>query len=278
MKGLFAPEFLQWRKTATAALDMEVEPTEGKSRIEPFGAEPVTQGPTMALRPGLSSSGVRAGTDVPAERTQSRASRSHGSRSQLSRSQTAPSAASAPTSPTSASVASSPSATSQVEPPSKRDRVWVYGGLAILGAITAAVAWMLARPPGPAAGESVRPPALAMPAISPVPAAAPDQPPKPEAPKPEAVKPAAPAGTASGPTAAPAGPPAPTPAPATTAVPALAPPVAQSPETPPAAAQPAKAASHPRPRRRIHPRHDEASAAAPASGGTTSDGKADPFE
>jgi serine/threonine protein kinase len=291
MKGLFAPEFLQWRKTATAALDMEVEPTQGKSRIEPFGAEPVTQGPTMALRPGLSSSGVRPGTDVPAERTQSRASRSHGSRSQLSRSQTAPSAASAPTSPTSASAPSSPSspsATSQVEPPSKRDRVWVYGGLAILGAITAAVAWMLARPPGPAVAESVRPPALAMPAASPVPAAAPDLASKPEAVKPEAVKTAAPAGAASGPTAVPAGPPAPTPAPATTAVPALATPVAQSPETPPAAAQPTKAASHPRPRRRIHARHDEASAAAPASGGTASDGKAsdgkasdgkaDPFE
>jgi hypothetical protein len=272
MKGLFAPEFLQWRKTATAALDMEVEPAQGKSRIEPFGAEPVTQGPTMALRPGLSSAGVPAGTDVPAERTQSRTSRSQGSRSQLSRSQTAPSAASAPTSPTSASVASSPSATSSVEPPSKRDRVWVYGGLAILGAITAAVAWMLARPPGPAAGESMRPPALAMPATSPTPTAAPDQ-----ASKPEAVNPGAPMGAAPGPTAVPAGPQAPTPASAP--VPTLATP--KSPEAPPAAAQPVKAASHPRPRRRVHARRDEASAAAPASSGTASDSddkKADPFE
>jgi len=270
MKGLFAPEFLQWRKTATSALDMEVEPAQGKSRIEPFGAEPVTQGPTMALRPGLSSAGVPAGTDVPAERTQSRTSRSQGSRSQPSRSQTAPSAASAPTSPTSASVASSPSATSSVEPPSKRDRVWVYGGLAILGAITAAVAWMLARPPGPAAGESVRPPALAMPATSPAPAAAPDQ-----ASKLEAVKPGAPVGPAPGPTAVPAGPPAPAAAPG----PTLATPAAKSPETPPAAAQPVKAASHPRPHRRVHARRDEASAAAPASSGTASDDKkADPFE
>jgi serine/threonine protein kinase len=276
MKGLFAAEFLQWRKTATAALDMEVEPAQGKSRIEPFGAEPVTQGPTMALRPGLSSAGVPAGTDVPAERTQSRASRSRGSRSQLSRSQTAPSAASAPTSPTSASAVSSPSATSSVEPPSKRDRVWVYGGLAILGAITAAVAWMLARPPGPAAGESVRPPALAVPATSPVPTASPDQ-----ASKPEAIKPGAPGGAPLGPTAEPAGSPTPTPAPAAAPVPALATPVAQSPAPPHAAAQPVKAASHPRPRRRVHARRDEASAATPASSGTDSDSddkKADPFE
>jgi serine/threonine-protein kinase len=275
MKGLFAPEFLQWRKTATAALDMEVEPAQGKSRIEPFGAEPVTQGPTMALRPGLSSAGVPAGTDVPAERTQSRTSRSHGSRSQLSRSQTAPSAASAPTSPTSASAPSyptSPSAPSSVEPPSKRDRVWVYGGLAILGAITAAVAWMLARPPGPAVGESVRPPALAVPATNPVPAA-PNQ-----ASKPEAVKPRASVAAAPGSAAVPAGPPAPPSAP----VPTLATPAAKSLETPPAAAaQPVKAASHPRPRRRVHARRDEASAAAPASSGTASDSddkKADPFE
>jgi hypothetical protein len=166
-------------------------------------------------------------------------------------------------------VASSPSAASSVEPPSKRDRVWVYGGLAILGAITAAVAWMLARPPGPAAGESMRPPALAMPATSPTPAAAPDQ----------AVKPGAPVGAAPEPTAVPAGPQAPTPAPASAAVPTLATPVAKGPEAAPAAAQPVKAASHPRPRRRVHARRDEASAAAPASSGTASDDKkADPFE
>ena len=64
MKGLFAAEFLQWRKTATAALDMEVDRGERRPRIETPGAEPPTQGPTMALRPGLSTSGVRAGSDV----------------------------------------------------------------------------------------------------------------------------------------------------------------------------------------------------------------------
>jgi eukaryotic-like serine/threonine-protein kinase len=279
MKGLFAPEFLQWRKTATAALDMEVEPAQGKSRIEPFGAEPVTQGPTMALRPGLSSSGVRVGTDVPVERTQSRASRSHGSRSQPSQSRTAPSSGSAPTS---ASVASSPSAASSVVPPSKRDRVWVYGGLAILGAITAGGAWMLARPPGPAAGERPQPPALAVPATSPepVPATTPTQASKPEAVKPEAAKSGPAAGASPAAAAIPVGPQPPTPTPAAAPIP----PVAKSPETPRAAAQPVKAASHPRPHRRMHARRDEASAAAPASSGTTPSGtssdaaKADPFE
>ena len=287
MKGLFAPEFLQWRKTATAALDMEVEPVQGKSRIEPFGAEPVTQGPTMTLRPGLSSSGVRPGTDVPAEQTQSRAPRSHGSRSQLSRSQTAPSSASAPTSPTSATSpsspsATSPSATSSFEPPSKRDRVWVYGGLAILAAITAAGAWMLARPPGPAGGDRERPPALALPAAipTPTPAVAPAQVSKSMAAGPEALKPAAPVGAAAGPAARPAGlPTTPTPPPITAPVPTMAAPTAGIPGTPPAATQPVKAASHARPRRRVHARRDEASAAAPASNGATSgDKKADPFE
>ena len=52
-KSLFAPEYLQWRKTATSALDLEVEP----SKIQAQGvlaAEPATAGPTMALRPGVS--------------------------------------------------------------------------------------------------------------------------------------------------------------------------------------------------------------------------------
>src|SRR5262245_38391601 len=51
-KSLFAAEYLQWRKTATSALDLEVEP----SQIQAQGviaAEPATAGPTMALRPGV---------------------------------------------------------------------------------------------------------------------------------------------------------------------------------------------------------------------------------
>src|SRR3954467_9472998 len=55
LKSLFAAEYLQWRKTATAALDLEVEkpPQEGNA-MGGVNAEPPTAGPTMALRPGVS--------------------------------------------------------------------------------------------------------------------------------------------------------------------------------------------------------------------------------
>src|SRR5215831_6637390 len=64
MKGLFAAEFLQWRKTATSALDMEVDKGDRHPRIDAPGAEPQTAGPTMTLRPGLSASGVRVASEV----------------------------------------------------------------------------------------------------------------------------------------------------------------------------------------------------------------------
>ena len=254
MKGLFAPEFLQWRKTATAALDMEVEPVEkGNARIEALGAEPVTQGPTMALRPGLSSSGVRLGSDAQTG-TQSRASRSQGSHSQGSRSQ--PRSQTAPSSPSSSTAA-----------PSKGDRVWVYGGLAILAAITAAGAWMLARPPASAGSERDRPPVLATPSS---PLATPVADPQRSEPSGRlpGTSPAEPAATkASEPT--PAAPIAPT-----AATPTASPtPIAAAP-----VAQPAKPAARPQhPRRRPHPRRDEGSGAVATPGGTD-DKKTDPFE
>ena len=53
-KSLFAAEYLQWRKTATAALDLEVEkPRQDDQAMAGIGAEPPTAGPTMALRPGV---------------------------------------------------------------------------------------------------------------------------------------------------------------------------------------------------------------------------------
>jgi eukaryotic-like serine/threonine-protein kinase len=286
MKGLFAPEFLQWRKTATAALDMEVEPVaQGKARMDALGAEPVTQGPTMALRPGLSSSGLRlgaeaqTGTQSRGSQSRDRESQSRGSRSQASRSQTG-SSASVASSPSSASVASSPSL---VGPPSKRDRVWVYGGLAILATITAAGTWMLTRPPTSAGSEPDRPPALVVPASAP--AATPaesarSEPPAGETaaplPKAGAPAPAAPGASAPGATPSAATPPLAAPSAAT---PPLAAPAALVPAP---AAQPAKPASHPRPRRRSRSRHDEASstAAVPAAPTESDDDskKADPFE
>ena len=49
-KSLFAAEYLQWRKTATAALDLEVE--KPRAADEDVSAEPPTAGPTMALATG----------------------------------------------------------------------------------------------------------------------------------------------------------------------------------------------------------------------------------
>lgn len=254
MKGLFAPEFLQWRKTATAALDMQVEPVEqGNARIAALGAEPVTQGPTMALRPGLSSSGLRLGTDAQTG-TQSRGSRSRGSsrgsQSRGSRSQ-----------PHSQTAPSSPSSTAA---PSKGDRVWVYGGLAVLAAITAAGTWMLARPPASTGAARVRPPALAPPSTRLA---------KPTAEPQKSESPGAPTGTA------PAEPAATRPATPTDDAPTAAP-VPVAPSAAPVA-QPVKAAAHPQhPRHRPHPRRDESSpaAAAAATPATTDDKKADPFQ
>ena len=176
MKGLFAAEFLQWRKTATAALDMEVDRGERRPRIETPGAEPPTQGPTMALRPGLSTSGVRASSEV---KSQTRPSR--GAPSQVL--QTMP---------------SSPSSPSTVDAPSsKRDRLWVYGGLIVLVAITGYGAWMLTR--SQSGGVPARSPAAPGGADDDLVAA--DAAPAPAAATPEAPAPQAPGSTAPAPQA-----------------------------------------------------------------------------
>jgi serine/threonine protein kinase len=255
MKGLFAAEFLQWRKTATAALDMEVDRPDRHPRLDAPGAEPQTQGPTMALRPGvLTASGVRASTDVKSEaRSGAKSGAGGGTRSRGAQSQPA------------GTIPSSPSA---AEIPSKRDRLWVYGGLAALAAITAYGTWMLARP------QIGGPPHEHTPPLS---------------------APASTAAPASGATAAPAASPAPTPSstaapapkPAATAAPAAESPAAAEPTasaaaTPPAAPE-AKPAAHPRPKRRRPARHDEAGAAKggddkPAAAAESAEKKADPFE
>jgi hypothetical protein len=274
MKGLFAAEFLQWRKTATAALDMEVDRGERRPRIETPGAEPPTQGPTMALRPGLSTSGVRAGSEVKSQTTRSR-----GGTGQVV--QTLPSS---PSSPSTASTADAPS--------SKRDRLWVYGGLIVLVAITGYGAWMLTRSQS-AGPPHDRPPPLAAPGAlsSPAAPAAPGTPTapattEPAAPQvPNAAVPSATVPRTTAPAVAP-GPPAPAPgaptgtskavaSPATAATPALA----QAPQ--------GKGAPHPHPKRR-RVRHDDGAAAAgpkdpegkapPAAAADSADKKADPFE
>ena len=269
MKGLFAAEFLQWRKTATAALDMEVDRGERRPRIETPGAEPPTQGPTMALRPGLSTSGVRAGSEV-----KSQTARSRGAQSQAP--QTLPSSPSSPTSPSTAD-----------RPSSKRDRLWVYGGLIVLVAITGYGAWMLTRSQGPGVPHD-RPPPLAAPTaisspLTPPAAATATAPATTEAPATQVPGATVP----SPPTAAPAAPPGPPPTsagapadvnPKPAAAPAATRPVAQ--------AQPAKGAVHPHPKRR-RARHDDGAAATgskdpddktPGAAADSGDKKADPFE
>jgi len=280
MKGLFAAEFLQWRKTATAALDMEVDRGERRPRIETPGAEPPTQGPTMALRPGLSTSGVRAASDVRSQTARS----SRGAVSQAA--QTLPSS---PTSPSSTSTVDAPS--------SKRDRLWVYGGLIVLVAITGYGAWMLTRSQGTTAPHD-RPPPLAAPATmslptpptpAPASAVAPAPPPAPPA---SAVAPAPPpappaSAVAPGPQPAPSPPPAPPASPASGSPPiavpasgALTPAAVQSAAVPQGQSGKGAARLHPK-RRRV--RRDDGAAttsedrAAPSAGGTA-DKKSDPFE
>src|SRR3954447_7331614 len=78
-KSLFAAEYLQWRKTATAALDLEVEkPRDSGPGMGGLNAEPQTAGPTMALQPGVSWSDGRSEARSPAGRSRSRGSQSHG--------------------------------------------------------------------------------------------------------------------------------------------------------------------------------------------------------
>jgi serine/threonine-protein kinase len=285
MKGLFAAEFLQWRKTATAALDMEVDRGERRPRLETPGAEPPTQGPTMALRPGLSTSGVRAGSDVKSQTARS----SRGAVSQAT--QTLPSLPSSPSSPSTLDA-----------PSSKRDRLWVYGGLIVLVAITGYGAWMLTRSQGTTAPHD-RPPPLAAPAamssppVLPPPAAS-TAPATAEPPTRQA------SGQVSGPvpgtstptTAAPAGSPSPAPNPAAVApAPAVAPVAASAKavSATAAAASPAvgpaqqgRGATRPHPKRRRVRREDGTSGTstaaddrAPAAAAAASpDKKADPFE
>ncbi len=270
MKGLFAAEFLQWRKTATAALDMEVDRGERRPRIETPGAEPPTQGPTMALRPGgLSTSGVRAASEVKSQTTRSRGA-------QTQAPQTLPSSA------------SSPSSASRVDAPSsKRDRLWVYGGLIVLVAITGYGAWMLTRSQGTGVPHD-RPPPLAAPTTIASPPLTPPAPATGSSPTtteaPAAQVPGTIAPSATAPVMAPSPPPATAAAPVTANPKAVTAPTARA--TPGAAqAQQGKGATHPHPKRR-RVRHDDGAAASrdpddkapPAAAADSADKKADPFE
>jgi serine/threonine-protein kinase len=176
-KSLFAAEYLQWRKTATSALDLELAPSKVSSAGD-IAAEPATAGPTMALRPGVSWADGRSEL-----------------RSASGRSRSSPSRPRAPEPQSQAS--SGGQATS-------RDRIWVYGGLTILASVMVAGAWLFARPPEMAGGGGAQPPVESAPPPAPAEPARPALAiePVPIPPAPPAVSPPAIEATAPGPTQA----------------------------------------------------------------------------
>jgi serine/threonine protein kinase len=156
-KSLFAGEYLQWRKTATAALDLEVEkPREDDASMEGLNAEPPTAGPTMALRPGVAWSDGRSELRSAAGRSRSRSrsspSQGHGpgpgSQARGGASQNRP--------VDGASHASGVTA-------GRSDRNWLYGLVGALLAVMGGVAWGFKHHQDAASlgGQSVLPPAAA---------------------------------------------------------------------------------------------------------------------
>jgi eukaryotic-like serine/threonine-protein kinase len=131
MKSLFAAEYLQWRKTATAALDLEVE----KPRIDPaVNAEPPTAGPTMTLRPGVAWSDGRSELRSAVGRSRS-GSQANGQPRNPQFAHSRP--------PTLESQAPASGAGSSVI--AQRDRTWLYAVVGALLAIGGGGAWMLTR-------------------------------------------------------------------------------------------------------------------------------------
>ena len=170
-KSLFATEYLQWRKTATAALDLEVEkPAAGSKAASDLNAEPPTAGPTMALRPGVSWADGRSELRSAAERSRSSGSQGRGkARSRVpsgqsqvpdAQSQVADVQSQAPA--TGASVVITPA------------RTWLYAVVGVLLAAIGGGTWMMTRQQEiPALGpQTVAPPpvvAAPAPAVQPLP-------------------------------------------------------------------------------------------------------------
>src|SRR5262249_11628268 len=141
-KSLFGAEYLQWRKTATAALDLEVEkPQAAETAIPGLNAEPQTAGPTMALRPGVAWSDGRSELRSTGGRSRSRSrsspSQGHGQAPGPGRSQ---GGQSRPREVDPASVASGLSTAT-----AKPDRTWLYAVAGALLALVGVGAWMMTR-------------------------------------------------------------------------------------------------------------------------------------
>jgi serine/threonine protein kinase len=185
-KSLFAAEYMQWRKTATSALDLEVEkPQPNDAAMGGLGAEPPTAGPTMALRPGVSWAEGRSEMRSATGRSRSSPSQANGHNR----------GGSAYSQPRSAGGHPREASASGV---TKRDRTWLYvvvgASLALMGggaylltrhqeisglgsqnvappAVVPAVDDKLARPLEPAkAAPQVEPAVARTPAVQPIPA------------------------------------------------------------------------------------------------------------
>src|SRR5215831_12636665 len=128
MKGLFATEFAQWKKTVSSAMDMETKPGQQSGTAFPLLRPDLpTRGPTVALRKGHSATGEV--NTAAADRGLRRSSREQ--------------------------VGGAPS---------RRDRLWVYGGVGALALISVTGVLVLSRPPGARRGAVDR--AAASPAAS----------------------------------------------------------------------------------------------------------------
>ncbi len=131
-KSLFAAEYLQWRKTATAALDLEVE--KPRATDPGLNAEPPTAGPTMGLRPGVAWSDGRSEARSAVGRSRSRSGQSQEQgQARSGSSHSRPPSVDGQPIPTAPNVAP------------KRDRTWLYAVVGVLLAIGGAGAWMLTR-------------------------------------------------------------------------------------------------------------------------------------
>jgi serine/threonine-protein kinase len=122
MKGLFAADYMQWKKTVSSAMDMEASPNRkpgtggtGEFLLQPPSAELGTRGPTVALRGGGYGDGAPNSRLTPEGSNDSRVL---------------------------------PAAEYVVQPstPSAHDRLWVYGGVAALAMICVAGLLVISGP------------------------------------------------------------------------------------------------------------------------------------
>jgi serine/threonine protein kinase len=149
MKGLFAADFMQWKKTVSSAMEMEAPAgrrtgtfSTGEFLLAPPSADLGTRGPTVALR-GSHSDAIPNHRVIPESSNDSRLL---------------------------------PAAEYVVQPstPSAHDRLWVYGGVAALAMISIAGFLVVFGPRSRSAAMSAPPPAATATAEPAAPSPGPD--------------------------------------------------------------------------------------------------------